>query len=72
MSDATLILWDEAQLGYDFGPTHPMRPLRLESATEVRARVASGDDWQALVPADVARFIRQQGLYRPGGAGQGV
>ncbi len=50
----------------------PMRPLRLESATEVRARVASGGDWQALVPADVARFILQQGLYRPGGAGQGV
>jgi nicotinate-nucleotide adenylyltransferase len=50
----------------------PMRPLRLESATEVRARVARGGDWQALVPEEVARFISQQGLYRPGAAGQGV
>ena len=50
----------------------PMRPLRPESATEVRAQVACGGDWQVLVPEPVARFIRQQGLYRPGGAGQGV
>jgi nicotinate-nucleotide adenylyltransferase len=50
----------------------PMRPLRPESATEVRARLAQGGDWEALVPEPVARFIREQGLYRPGGAGQGV
>jgi nicotinate-nucleotide adenylyltransferase len=50
----------------------PLRPLRPESATEVRARIAHGGDWEALVPEPVARFIRQQGLYRPGGAGQGV
>ena len=50
----------------------PMRPLRLESATEVRKRIAQGQDWEALLPPPVARFIRQQGLYRSGGAGQGV
>jgi nicotinate-nucleotide adenylyltransferase len=50
----------------------PMRPLRPESATEVRARLAGGGDWEALVPRSVARFIREQGLYRPAGAGQGV
>lgn len=50
----------------------PMRPLRLESATEVRRRIASGGDWQALLRPGVARFIEQTGLYRSGRAGQGV
>ena len=30
MSDSTLVVWDEAFTSYDFGPTHPMRPVRLE------------------------------------------
>ena len=30
MSDATLVVWDEVFTSYDFGPTHPLRPLRLE------------------------------------------
>ncbi|PPU75840.1 nicotinate-nucleotide adenylyltransferase [Xanthomonas cucurbitae] len=37
--------------------------LRGESASAVRARIASGGDWRALVPAAVADFIAQQGLY---------
>jgi nicotinate-nucleotide adenylyltransferase len=49
----------------------PMRPLRLESATEVRRRIAAGQDWGDLVPAAVAAFIRDQGLYRSG-AGRGL
>ncbi|PPT76358.1 nicotinic acid mononucleotide adenylyltransferase [Xanthomonas arboricola pv. populi] len=40
------------------------QPLRGESASAVRSRIASGGDWQALVPASVAAFIAQQGLYR--------
>jgi nicotinate-nucleotide adenylyltransferase len=43
-----------------------LRPLRRESATEVRRRVAMGDDWAAMVPDAVAAFIRQTGLYRGG------
>ncbi|QJD70061.1 nicotinate-nucleotide adenylyltransferase [Xanthomonas campestris pv. badrii] len=39
------------------------QPLRGESASAVRARIASGADWQGLVPAAVAGFIRQHGLY---------
>ena len=46
----------------------PIRPLRGESATEVRRRIAAGEDWLEMVPPAVARFIRQQGLY---GSGQG-
>jgi nicotinate-nucleotide adenylyltransferase len=49
----------------------PMQPLRTESATEVRRRIAEGDDWEALVPAPVARYIREQGLYGCG-SGAGV
>jgi acetoin utilization protein AcuC len=30
MSDSTLVVWDDVFTTYDFGPTHPMRPLRLE------------------------------------------
>ena len=50
----------------------PIRPLRPESATDVRQRIAAGGDWQALVPPAVARFIRQQGLYGTAGPGSGV
>ncbi|WP_172453209.1 nicotinate-nucleotide adenylyltransferase [Xanthomonas arboricola] len=39
------------------------QPLRGESASAVRARIAGGGDWQALVPASVAAFIVHEGLY---------
>lgn len=42
----------------------PIRPLRQESATQVRSRLASHGDWQSLVPDAVATFIVEQGLYR--------
>lgn len=43
----------------------PIRPLRTESASEVRARIFSGQPWAELVPASVAGYIRDQGLYGP-------
>ena len=30
MSDSVLVLWDDVLASYDFGPSHPLRPLRLE------------------------------------------
>jgi acetoin utilization protein AcuC len=30
VSDSVLVLWDEALLRYEFGPHHPMHPVRLE------------------------------------------
>ena len=30
MSDRVLVLWDDVVATYDFGPSHPLRPLRLE------------------------------------------
>lgn len=39
------------------------QPLQPESASEVRRRIANGQDWLDLVPAAVAGFILGQGLY---------
>ena len=41
----------------------PIHPLRTESATEVRARIATGRSWAELVPGPVAVYIRASGLY---------
>jgi nicotinate-nucleotide adenylyltransferase len=42
----------------------PMAPHAI-SATDIRARVAAGQDISQLVPPGVAGYIDQQGLYRP-------
>ena len=39
------------------------QPLFPHSASEVRARIAAGLPWEALVPAPVARYILAHGLY---------
>jgi nicotinate-nucleotide adenylyltransferase len=39
------------------------QPLRPESASEVRHRIATGGDWRALVPPSVADYIAGNGLY---------
>jgi len=39
-------------------------PLVDVSATEIRARAARGEDISQLVPAAVARYIREKGLYQ--------
>lgn len=41
----------------------PMEPLAI-SASEIRARIRRGADIAALVPAPVAAYIRERGLYR--------
>jgi acetoin utilization protein AcuC len=58
---STLVVWDDVFGEYDFGPTHPLRPLRLEltmslarqlgvlEGVDVRAPVAAGDDTLELV-----------------------
>ena len=40
------------------------QPLRPESASEVRRRIAAGGDWRSLVPPAVAGYIVENGLYR--------
>ncbi|PIQ82181.1 MAG: nicotinate (nicotinamide) nucleotide adenylyltransferase [Candidatus Omnitrophica bacterium CG11_big_fil_rev_8_21_14_0_20_64_10] len=43
-------------------------PVRTEpiSASEIRRRVKEGESIEALVPAPVAAYIREKGLYRGG------
>jgi nicotinate-nucleotide adenylyltransferase len=40
-----------------------MKPLAI-SASEIRARVARGEDISAMVPPAVAAYIHERGLYR--------
>ncbi|AZR26786.1 nicotinate-nucleotide adenylyltransferase [Xanthomonas vasicola] len=40
------------------------QPLRGESASAVRSRIAAVGQWQALVPPPVAAMIQREGLYR--------
>jgi nicotinate-nucleotide adenylyltransferase len=47
------------------------QPLRPESASEVRRRIAAGTDWRALVPAAVADYIAAHRLYGLSGSGTG-
>lgn len=39
------------------------QPLRPESATEVRRRLAEGGDWPALLPPAVAGYVARHRLY---------
>jgi nicotinate-nucleotide adenylyltransferase len=41
----------------------PMEPLPI-SASDLRARVARGEDISGMVPAGVADYIAREGLYR--------
>jgi acetoin utilization protein AcuC len=63
MSDSVLVLWDDVLASYDFGPSHPLRPLRIELTialarglgvlagpnVTVAAPPTSGDETLALV-----------------------
>ena len=63
MSASTLVVWDDVMSDYDFGPSHPMRPMRLQltmalarqlgvldtPGVELRAPVAATDDVLQLV-----------------------
>lgn len=43
----------------------PMEPMKI-SASDIRARVARGEEIAALVPPAVANYIERNGLYREG------
>jgi len=57
---------DQPQDLEDAAAGHVLRlhqPLRSESASEVRARIAAGGPWQPLVPPAVAGYIAEHRLY---------
>ena len=41
----------------------PMAPLREESSTEIRRRIAEGESWMSMVPPPVAAYIVRHRLY---------
>jgi nicotinate-nucleotide adenylyltransferase len=49
-----------------------LRPLRRESATEVRLRIAAGRPWRDLLPPGVAAFIESAGLYGAAAGAPGI
>ena len=54
--------------GYD-NPPEASPPLPAVSSTEIRERLATGQDVSRLVPRAVATYIAEQGLYRDGADG---
>jgi acetoin utilization protein AcuC len=56
VSTSTLVVWDDVFTSYDFGPTHPLRPLRLELtmslAREVGVLDRPGVQVHSPTPAD--------------------
>jgi acetoin utilization protein AcuC len=67
-------MWDERVTGYDFGPGHPMDPVRLtltrglvsafglDEALDVEAAPAAGESTLALVhDADYVAAVRRAG-----------
>ena len=50
---STLVVWDDVFGDYDFGPSHPLRPLRLELTMSLARQlgVLDGVDVRAPVPA---------------------
>ena len=70
----TVVIWDEQFTAYDFGPTHPLRPIRLEltmalaqamglldgPGVTVAAPISADDDVLALVHApDYIAAVRE-------------
>ncbi|HYN67527.1 MAG TPA: acetoin utilization protein AcuC, partial [Ornithinibacter sp.] len=53
MAARTSVVWDEVFTAYDFGPTHPMAPVRLDLTTRL-ARALGVLDHVTLVAPDVA------------------
>lgn len=53
MAHRTSVVWDEVFCAYDFGPTHPMGPVRLDLTTRLSRALGVLDDVD-LVSPDVA------------------
>ncbi|GAA4412626.1 acetoin utilization protein AcuC [Fodinibacter luteus] len=53
MAPRTSVVWDEVFTAYDFGPTHPMAPVRLDLTTRLSRALGVLDHVELLSP-DVA------------------
>lgn len=72
----TGVVWGQAVLGYDFGPTHPMSPVRLEltellvrelglleGVAVVEPRVAPDEALLAVHTPEYVRAVREASLF---------
>jgi len=72
----TGVVWGQAVLGYDFGPTHPMSPVRLEltellvrelglleAVAIVEPRVAPDEALLAVHTPEYVRAVREASLF---------
>jgi acetoin utilization protein AcuC len=51
MAVRTSVIWDDGFTAYDFGPRHPMRPVRLELTTRLARSLGVLDGVTLLAPA---------------------
>jgi acetoin utilization protein AcuC len=50
MAEGTSVVWDEVFTAYDFGPTHPMAPVRLDLTTRLARSLGVLDHVTLLTP----------------------
>jgi acetoin utilization protein AcuC len=50
-----LVAWDDGLTGYDFGPGHPLAPVRVELTIELARAFGIFDDVQLIVPAPASQ-----------------
>ncbi|MGL5862701.1 MAG: acetoin utilization protein AcuC [Phycicoccus sp.] len=51
MAVRTSVIWDDGFTAYDFGPQHPMRPVRLDLTTRLARSLGVLDEVTLLAPA---------------------
>ena len=61
MASGTSVVWDEVFTAYDFGPTHPMAPVRLDLTTRLARPSACFDPTPRCCP----RGRRRRRCWRP-------
>ena len=65
MSDSTLVVWDEVFTDYDFGPSHPMRPLRLALTMALSRQLGVLDRPGVTVGAPTSASPGRLAAHRP-------
>ena len=60
MSDAVAVVWDDSLAAYDFGPGHPLAPIRVQLAMRLARDFGVIDAMEVLtpvVPASIAEIL---------------
>lgn len=65
MSDAVAVVWDEALAAYDFGPGHPLAPIRVQLAMRLAADFGLLDHLDVLTPVTPATMAEILAVHHP-------